>query len=75
MMDEELRLSLRTPFWCPICDLVMKNGEGGDNKTYFKFGACRYCFIEFIEHREEKWEEGWRPEPDQVARMIAKLSG
>lgn len=65
----------RTPFWCPICEIPMKNGSGGDDKTYFKFGCCRYCHVEFVEHREERWAEGWRPTPEQVARMIENMRG
>ena len=65
----------RTPTWCPVCDLVMKNGPGGDDKTYFKFGCCRYCFVEFVEHREDRWLAGWRPTPEQVARMIENMRG
>jgi hypothetical protein len=72
---EKFRMSLRTPAFCPVCDIVMRSGSGGDDKTYFKFGCCRHCFIEFVEHREERWMEGWRPDADQVARMIANLSG
>ena len=74
MTDEE-REKLRTPAWCPVCDIVMKNGTGGDDKTYYKFGCCRYCYIEFVEHREERWQAGWRPTPEQIARMIAGMSG
>ncbi len=74
-MDEELRESLRTPFWCPICEVPMKSGVGGDDKTYFKFGACRYCFVEFIEHREQRWIDGWRPTAEQVARLHEKMTG
>lgn len=72
---KDRELSGRTPTWCPICNLVMKGGSAGDDKTYFKFGCCRYCYVEFVEHREEKWLSGWRPSPEQVARMIEKMRG
>jgi hypothetical protein len=74
MTDEE-RAKLRTPAWCPVCDLVMKGGSGGDDRYYFKFGCCRFCYVEFVEHREERWQQGWRPSAEQVARMIANMSG
>jgi hypothetical protein len=72
-MDDELRESLRTPFWCPICNIPMKNGSGGDDKTFFKWGCCRYCYIEFVEHREERWQSGWRPTGEDLLRLYEKM--
>ena len=74
-MDQTERERLRTPFWCPVCEIPMKNGPGGDDKTYYKWGCCRYCHIEFVEHREERWESGWRPSADDISRMIEKMRG
>jgi hypothetical protein len=51
----------------------MKSGSGGDDHYYFKFGCCRYCFVEFIEHREERWQGGWRPSKDEVDSFFQKL--
>ena len=29
---------------------------------YFtKFGCCFNCYVEYIEDREERWKNGWRP--------------
>lgn len=72
-MDDGLRESLRTPFWCPICQIPMRNGTGGDDKTFFKWGCCRYCHIEFIEHREERWQSGWRPTREDLDRLYEKM--
>ena len=72
-MDESEREKLRVPFWCPICEIPMKSGSGGDDHHYFKFGCCRYCFVEFIEHREERWQGGWRPSKDEVDSFFQKL--
>lgn len=75
MWTDEEREKLRTPMWCPVCTVTMKNGEGGDDKTYYKWGCCRYCYIEFVEHREERWEAGWRPSAEEISRLHGKLSG
>lgn len=72
MTDDE-RERLRTPFWCPICDVPMKRGSGGDDKTYFKWGCCRHCYIEFVEEREERWRSGWRPSKEDVRLFYDKL--
>lgn len=67
-MNEEEKQSLRIPAWCPICDLFMR-----DHRTYWKWGCCGLCFIEFVEHREERWEAGWRPSKDEVDRFVKRL--
>lgn len=51
----------------------MKNGTGGDDKTFFKWGCCRYCFVEFVEHREERWQGGWRPSAEDLDRFYEKM--
>lgn len=33
------------------------------------------CFIHFIEHREERWESGWRPSAEEVASFVKKIRG
>jgi len=72
-MTEEEREKLRAPMWCPICDLTLRNGSGGDDKTLYKWGCCKHCFIHFIEHREERWESGWRPSQDDLKRLFEKM--
>ncbi len=74
-MTEEERQALRFPLSCPICDIVMKGGTAGDDKYYYKWGCCRFCSIEFVEDREERWLSGWRPSTAEVERMFRKLSG
>ena len=62
------------PFmWCPICEITLRSGPGGDDKTLYKWGCCLHCFIEFVEHREERWEGGWRPSEEDVERMFEKM--
>lgn len=70
-MDETGKQSLRTPMWCPICDFTMRD----DPKVYYRWGCCMLCFIHFIEHREERWESGWRPSAEEVASFVKKIRG
>ena len=63
------RDSLRVPVWCPLCDLVMRD----DSKSYYRWRVCLQCFIEFIEHREERWESGRRPNAEEVARFLSGM--
>jgi len=50
------RESLRN---CPICSAFTKSVK--DDIALIKFGCCNKCFINFVEDREERWLEGWRP--------------
>ena len=64
---------LRVPCWCPICEQHMK---GKSTYTYYDYGCCIGCFIEFIEgseNRINKWKEGWRPSKEQVDAYIKRL--
>jgi len=65
-MDETDNEKYRVPAWCPVCDEVMKGSIS--TQTYFKWGCCMHCHIEFVEDREERWKNGWRPSPDEVAK-------
>lgn len=69
-MDESEREALRVPVWCPQCDLVMRD----DSKAYYRWRVCLQCFIEFIEHRESRWESGWRPSTDEMQRFLGKMN-
>ena len=32
-----------------------------DDVYMTKFGCCWNCYIQYIEGREERWKNGWRP--------------
>ena len=57
MKNDELR-KLRVPIFCPLCSGLMK---GKSTNSYFDFGVCVSCKIQFIEGREKRWKDGWRP--------------
>lgn len=54
---------LRVPAFCPICGGLMK---GKSTSTYYDHGACVDCFIWFIEGREQRWADGWRPSEEDL---------
>lgn len=70
-MSEEAR-SLRVPSWCPVCQLVMKGSKS--TRSYYDFGCCINCQIEFVDGREQRWKDGWRPSPEQLASFVEKIS-
>ena len=48
---------------CPVCDTYSFSGR--DDLYMNKFECCEKCYIQWIEDREERWLEGWRPDKEQ----------
>tara|TARA_R100000995_G_scaffold70307_1_gene38889 strand:- start:9704 stop:10084 length:381 start_codon:yes stop_codon:yes gene_type:complete len=48
---------------CPVCDTYSFSGR--DDLYMNKFECCYKCYIQWVEGREEKWLEGWRPDKEQ----------
>ena len=44
---------------CSVCTKRLKTVK--DDIYNNKFECCHKCFIEYVEGREERWLEGWRP--------------
>ena len=44
---------------CEACDIYSFNLK--DDVYMNKFGSCYKCYVQYVEGREERWQEGWRP--------------
>jgi hypothetical protein len=44
---------------CPICDTY--SFKIRDDVYMNKYGCCFGCYVQWIEGREQRWAEGWRP--------------
>lgn len=44
---------------CNVCNKYMLSSK--DKVYLFKWDSCHSCYIKWIEGREERWQEGWRP--------------
>ena len=44
---------------CPICEKYSFHPR--DDLYMNKFEACFNCYIQWIDGREERWSNGWRP--------------
>mgnify|MGYP003627065998 FL=1 len=44
---------------CPVCRKYSFHSR--DDLYMNKFEACFKCYIQYIEGREERWANGWRP--------------
>ena len=47
-------------FNCPTCSKKLKTIN--DDIYFTKFDCCEICYIKYIEDREKRWLDGWRPE-------------
>jgi len=48
---------------CPVCSEY--SFSIGDDVYMKKFDCCYKCYIQWVENREERWEQGWRPNKNQ----------
>ena len=55
----EKMISKQTNRDCPVCDTYSFDSK--DDLYMVKFDCCYKCYIQFVEHREERWNSGWRP--------------
>ena len=44
---------------CPVCNTY--SFKSNDDVYMSKFGCCEKCYIQWIEGREQRWLDGWRP--------------
>ena len=44
---------------CPVCGRFPKKSL--DDVCLLKFDCCSTCYIQYVEGREQRWENGWRP--------------
>ena len=44
---------------CPVCSSYSFKSK--DDLYMIKFNCCFKCYIQWIENREERWLNGWRP--------------
>lgn len=55
-------LSKESKTKCSLCSSQIKNLKDETCKT--KWDTCFRCYVRWIEGREQRWKEGWRPDED-----------
>jgi len=45
---------------CPTCKVYSFSIK--DDVYMAKYGCCTDCYVKYVEHREERWLQGWRPD-------------
>ena len=48
---------------CPVCSQYSFHPR--DDLYMNKFEACFGCYVQYIQHREERWATGWRPNEEE----------
>ena len=48
---------------CPSCSTYSFNFK--DDLYMNKFQCCYSCYIQWVEGREERWKNGWRPNKEE----------
>ena len=44
---------------CPVCNSFTRKAK--DDVCLIKFSCCEACFEKYVDGREKRWIEGWRP--------------
>ena len=44
---------------CPVCSTY--SFKSSDDVYMLKFECCEKCYIQWVEGREDRWKQGWRP--------------
>jgi hypothetical protein len=44
---------------CPVCNTY--SFKSNDDVYMSKFDCCEKCYIQWVEGREDRWKQGWRP--------------
>ena len=45
---------------CPVCKMRIKTIN--DDIYITKFECCEKCYFQYVDGREKRWLEGWRPD-------------
>jgi hypothetical protein len=48
---------------CNTCNKYMVSSK--DKVYLLKWDCCHNCYIKWVENREERWAEGWRPDKEK----------
>ena len=48
---------------CPVCGRFTRKSL--DDVCLIKYDCCSKCYIQYVDCREQRWKEGWRPNEDK----------
>jgi len=53
---------------CPVCKIRLNTIK--DDTCFNKYECCHKCYINYVESREERWLQGWRPGDTKCHKKI-----
>ena len=57
-----------------VCSTCEQTKIGSRHDVYFtKFSCCFDCYVQWIEGREQRWKEGWRPDKKQSFNLLITI--
>lgn len=59
VLIEKKLLTKETLLYCPVCTKRLMTVK--DDIYVNKYQCCEHCYIQYVENREQRWLEGWRP--------------
>ena len=52
---------------CPVCETYSFSMK--DDLYMNRFSSCYLCYVDFVQEREERWDNGWRPDQERLAQV------
>jgi hypothetical protein len=52
------------PLDCEVCGFMMRDYK--DVSSFYSAGCCSECELQWYFANKEKWEEGWRPDQEEI---------
>jgi predicted Zn-ribbon and HTH transcriptional regulator len=68
--NQKRKNQLNIPRTCPVCKTYSFSRR--DDLYMNRFKCCFECYVEFVEHREDRWHEGWRPDKEQIKNSLRR---
>ena len=53
---------------CPVCKTYSFSSK--DDLYMNRFKCCFDCYIEFVQGREDRWNNGYRPDQKRIQEML-----
>jgi len=52
------------PLFCELCESIMRSAM--DEDAFKKFKCCDSCATFWAYPNKDKWNDGWRPSPEEI---------
>jgi len=61
----------KVPSHCSYCGFVLRDIE--DTKTAYAHGACKDCFVGFVEVNLNLYGKDWKPSEEELKDWVSRL--